>query len=884
MTIPDSKSVRWASCRLIWALGRSLLAVAVGVPVTALGFDNSSLCAQTSAVTAIPNDRVNYGLAARFAPYKIDKLVYSTSVEPQWIQGSERFWYEWETSDGKFFFIVDPTAGTKRQIFDRDRIAAELTRITRDPWDAQHLPIREIKFLDQNTLRFEVESSQDDEEREVEQDEEEEKRQQERESRERPRFEKKVFHFEYDVTTQELRELEDREAPDDHPSWASVSPDGLTVVFARNHNLYSMSGEDYRRILDARRGKDGKAAERAEDSVAVDEVQLTTDGEEHYSYAVFERGDTDVERAKNKDKRKSVRIFWSKDSKRFALVRGDQRKSGELWVIHSVGNKRPELETYKYDMPGEENVTQAELLIYDRESGKMLEVQADAFQDQSLSIAGARQFIYPASDEPRRSLWLADDSDQLYFTRSSRDLHRIDVCVADASTGEVRVLIEERLNTYIEEQRLELLQSGDLLWWSERDGWAHLYRFGPDGTLRNRLTEGPWSVRQVVGIDEQRGAVYFVANAREPGEDPYYQHLYRVNLNGSGLALLDPGDFDHSVSMGESNRFFVDNYSRVNTTPASALYDVTGRRILDLEESDFSKLLEAGYRFPEPYTVKADDHVTDLYGVIYKPFDFDPAKTYPIVAYVYPGPQTESVSKSFSTNRYETALAQLGFIVITVGNRGGHPARSKWYHNYGYGNLRDYGLADKKAAIEQLAARHVFIDIDRVGIYGHSGGGFMSTAAMLVYPDFFRVAVSSSGNHNNDVYNRWWSEKHHGVKEVVDDSGRVSFEYDIDKNSDLAGNLKGHLLLTTGDIDNNVHPAGTLRMAEALIRANKRFDFFVFPGQRHGYGDMGDYWFWLRAEYFVKHLLGDERGAADIRELNLEREQTGSGGRSSSPR
>jgi dipeptidyl aminopeptidase/acylaminoacyl peptidase len=821
-------------------------------------------------------EEANYRQAGRFAPYKLQELIYSTSVTPQWIEGTERFWYEWETSDGKFFFLVDPVAGSKRELFDRDRIAAELTRITKDPWDAQHLPIREIKFLDTNTLQFEVESSQEDLEREVEYDEEEDREQwQEREEdRDRPRYEKIVFHFVYDVNTQSLRELEDWEAPDDHPEWASVSPDGEMVVFARSQNLFSMSGEDYRRILDARRGKKGRAAERAEDSVVVEEVQLTTDGEDYYSYAVFDRGDTDVEREKSKDMRKRTRVSWSKDSRRFALVRSDRRESGELWVIHSVGNDRPELETYKYDMPGEENVSQSEILIYDIESREMIEVRADAFEDQSLSISSARQFIYPASDEPRRTLWLANNSDQLYFTRSSRDLRRIDVCVADANTGEVQVLIEERLNTYVEMQRLELLQSGDLLWWSERDGWAHIYRFGSDGTLRNRLTEGPWSVRQIVGIDEQRGLVYFLANARESGEDPYYQHLYRVNLNGSGLALIDPGDFDHRVSMSESSRFFVDNYSRVNTTPSSALLDSRGRIIMDLEVADFSKLFEAGYQFPEPYTVKAADHVTDLYGVIYKPFDFDPEKTYPIVAYVYPGPQRERVSKSFSTNRYETALAQFGIIVVTVGNRGGHPARSKWYHNYGYGNLRDYGLADKKAAIEQLADRFEFIDIDRVGIYGHSGGGFMSTAAMLVYPDFFKVAVSSSGNHNNDVYNRRWSEKHHGVKEVVDSSGNITFEYDIEKNSELAENLQGHLLLTTGDEDNNVHMAGTLRMAEALIRANKRFDFFIFPGQRHGYGDMGDYWFWLRAEYFVKHLLGDERGAADIWELNVEKEQT----------
>jgi len=326
--------------------------------------------------------------------------------------------------------------------------------------------------------------------------------------------------------------------------------------------------------------------------------------------------------------------------------------------------------------------------------------------------------------------------------------------------------------------------------------------------------------------------------------------------------------------MGESRRFFVDSYSRVNTIPASAVYNAEGTKILDLEVADFSALDGAGYSFPEPFVTEAADGVTDIYGVMYKPYDFDPDKSYPIVAYVYPGPQTESVSKFWSTNQYEQGLAQFGVIVVTLGNRGGNPARSKWYHNYGYGDLRDYGLDDKKFVIEQLGDRHDFIDLDRVGIYGHSGGGFMSTAAMLVYPDFFKVAVSSSGNHNNDVYNRWWSETHHGVEEVVDDEGNSTFEYDIEANSDLAANLKGNLLLTTGNIDNNVHHAATHRMAEALIQANKRFDYFVFPGQRHGYGTMGDYWFWLRAEYFVEHLLGAQANMADIIPLQVERPKT----------
>ena len=261
---------------------------------------------------------------------------------------------------------------------------------------------------------------------------------------------------------------------------------------------------------------------------------------------------------------------------------------------------------------------------------------------------------------------------------------------------------------------------------------------------------------------------------------------------------------------------------------------------------------------------------------MYKPFNFDSSKSYPIAAFVYPGPQTESVNKSFSLPNLRTdRLAQIGIIVVTVGNRGGHPSRSKWYHNYGYGNLRDYGLADKKTTIEQLADRYNYIDINRVGIHGHSGGGFMSTAAMLVYPDFFKVAVSSSGNHDNSVYNRWWSEKHHGVKETINEKGDTSFLYNIEKNPELAKNLKGHLLLTTGDIDNNVHPANTIRMANALIKANKRFDFFNFPGQRHAYGDMNEYFFWLMADYYSKWLIGDFSQPVDLVEMNRDTEQIG---------
>lgn len=826
------------------------------------------------------HETANYELAARWAPYKINDLIHSTSVNPRWIEGGESFWYEYETSEGSSWWLVDPARGTRTAIFDNDRIAAELSRITMDPWDAQHLPIRNIKFIDRNTLRFEAQSSVKEEVPDEEGD-TGDTQQDSTATKKKPEMRDKIFYFEYTVSTQTLRELDDVEKPDNHPSWASPSPDGQWVLFARHDNLYKMSGDDYAKILDARRGKSGDKAQDAEDEVEVEEIQLTTDGEPYFSYVASNwrlsqfHGDTAEEVEENKDDRKRADIVWSSGSEYFSIMRMDLRKVGDLWIIHYTGDKRPQLETYKYDMPGEENVAQYHLEVGSVSSNSVWAVDDSAFVDQEVSVGTKPQFRYPSDDSRYVPVWNSNDEGSFLAYRKSRDYKRVDVFQVDAATGNTETVIEERLNTYIEVLNPYLLSNGDMLWWSERDGWGHWYRYAADGTLKNQVTSGPWNARGgIARVDEKAGVVYLQGNGREKDEDPYYQHAYRVNLDGSGLRLLNPGDADHRATFSESGRFFVDNYSRVNTIPKSVVRGADGQEVMALEESDFSRLLDAGYQFPEPFTVKAADGITDLYGVMYLPFDFDETASYPIVEYVYPGPQTESVSKSFSTSRYETALAQFGMVVITIGNRGGHPNRSKWYHNYGYGNLRDYGLADKKVAAEQLADRHAFIDIDRVGIYGHSGGGFMSTAAMLVYPDFFKVAVSSSGNHTNEIYNRYWSEQHHGIEEVVDDEGNVTFKYEIDNNPSLAKNLKGHLLLTTGDEDNNVHPANTYRMVDALIKANKRFDFFLFTGQRHGYGgSMADYWFWLRAEYFVKHLLGDYRWSADMIELNNERPQ-----------
>ena len=802
--------------------------------------------------------KANYSLASRFSPAKIEKMVFSTSVDAHWLKLSERFWYSYETPNGKVFFIVDPVRKAKNQIFDNVKMAAELTRHTKDPYDALHLPIDRIKFVnDEKAIQFEVISTQEEEKNEEADTTKTEKEKSEK----KKKPEKKKFYFQFNLSTRALTMLEDYEKPKDKPRWASISPDGETILFAKQHNFYWMDKENYQ-----------KALEDEEDSTIV-EHQLTTDGEEYYSYG-YGRGETNVDKEKNKDKRKPGYVIWSPDSKKIALTRSDSREVKDLWVINSIAEPRPTLETYKYHMPGEEESPQTELLVIDMTTKESLKVKAEEFKDQTISILSAPGLAKNRDDDYTPRVWLAKTADKLYFARTSRDLKRIDVCVANTTTGEVSIIIEERLNTYVETRPLGLVNNGqELIHWSERDGWAHFYLYDGNGKMKNQITSGPYHCERIIRIDEQNRTLFFTANARESNEDPYFLHLYRVNFDGSGLKLLNRGNCNHNVSMNDAHTYFVNNYSRVNTTPKSELRDNQGNVLMSLETADLSLLYEAGYKFPEPYKVKADDGLTDLYGVMYKPFDFDSTKKYPIIAYVYPGPQTEAVNKSFSVRMDRLdRQAQFGFIVITVGNRGGHPGRSKWYHNYGYGNLRDYGLADKKAAIEQLSDRFPFINIDKVGIFGHSGGGFMSTAALLVYPDFFKVAVSSSGNHENNVYNRWWSEKHHGVKEVVDDDGNITFEYDIKKNSEIAKNLKGHLLITTGDIDNNVHPAGTIRLANALIKANKRFDFFVFPGQRHGYGNMNEYFFWLRSDYFCEHLIGDSADNVEIIEMNREKE------------
>ncbi len=768
---------------------------------------------------AFSQEKANFELAERFTTQQMEKMVGSTQVRANWLKDKDQFWYDYENGDGKNWYFVDAVRRTKELLFDQEDMAAQLAESFKKPFNSKDLPLKDFKYDNgKNLFTFHVDS----------------------------------IEFTYNVRSKTLVRGDSLSKKSDR--WVTYSPDSTWISFARNHNLYLMRADD-------------------PDS---NEIQVSEDGERWYSYQADD-GDT------TSTKRLRANVRWFEDEKKLYVRRRDRRKMGDLWVINSL-KKRPELQTYKYAMPSEENIEKHEVLILDIDSKNWVTVKADKWKDQSL---GGTYFN-------KRGFFLPEKSDYLYFLRRDRTWSKIDVCKADTETGEVEVLFSEESKPYFNTRFSELAVLNDgseYLWWSERNGWGQLYMYDAGGKLKNKITDGYFVVGSIQKIDTTKKVIYFQGYGREKGVNLNYAMNYKINFDGSGMKRLSPEDANHTFSMSDKMNYFVNNYSRVDLPTKSVLRDSEGRVVMELEEVNMDRMVEAGWQAPEEFIVKAADGATDLYGVMWKPFDFDASKKYPIISYVYPGPQTEPFPIGFTIqgSRARTvALSQVGFVVIAMGQRGGTPLRSKYYHNFGYGDLRDYPLADNKYGIEQLAARHDFIDLSRVGIFGHSGGGFMSTAALLTYPDFYKVAVSSAGNHDNNVYNIWWSEVHNGVKEKkrkakkkkgaktemtngangshddvdstkTDDGMETYWDGYVETNPDLAANLKGKLLLVHGDIDNNVHPANTIRLADALIKAGKRFDFMLMPGQRHGFGDYTPYFERMMWYYFAEHLLGDYR-------------------------
>ncbi len=806
------------------------------MPVLAMAL---ALAAPLSGQDRGSNNQANWELHERFSPDNINRFIPTTAVQSNWVHETDSLWYRYSEPDGVRFQLVIPQGPEKRLLFDHERMAQLLSQELRRAVDAKDLPIEDLEFTEDGTqVEFMAEDVK--------------------------------FSYHLDQGTLENLGEPEEEDDDDERTWRRFSPDSTAYVYAEEHNLFLVE------IVDG---------------VEQDAIQLTTDGEEDYSFGSREADDEDPEDPTQR--RVASGAQWSDDSRAFHISRNDWREvEADLWVIDGAADPRPELTTYRKVLPGEPTAYR-ELHFYRRGDNSLTEIPA----------------VHRWKDQVHTNIHWGADSDRLRLVRRDRLWQNLDLIEVDLGTFEVSTLVSESLewstleggagfgNQY---QARYLEDGGDFLWWSERTGWGHFYLYDHEGNLRHPVTEGPWRAESIVELDSIGRTAWIRGMGREAGENPYHQHLYRVNVDNRNIVLLDPGDYYHNSSVSPSRRFTLDNYSRPDTPWSSVLRNNQGQVVLELEEMDMSRLVEMGWSPPEMFVVKSADGFTDIYGNIFKPFDFDPERVYPIITNVYPGPQSEGVSSTFSANSAQQRLAQLGFVVVQIGNRGGSPKRSAAYKAHGYQDLRDYGLADKKAGITELAMTRPYMDLSRIGIFGHSGGGFMTGAAMMVppYNDFFKVGVASNGNHDNMVYSDYWGEENHGLRyecrpredEAVangsgsddalaelrarraiagdgycDDDEQVEWVADIPSNSEMAEHLKGHLMLAMSDMDTNVHPANTVRVVNALVRANKRFDLVLLPRQAHGFGPLSGYFQRLRDEYFAEHLLGDYyRGEVDI--------------------
>jgi dipeptidyl aminopeptidase/acylaminoacyl peptidase len=609
------------------------------------------------------------------------------------------------------------------------------------------------------------------------------------------------------------------------PRNSSVSPDGKWAVFIRDHNLWSKALPD--------------GAER----------QLTTDGIKDFGYATNNAGwvhsDNPV-------------VTWSADSRQIATFQHDGRGVRDMYLVSTnVGS--PRLDAWKYPLPGDSVIFRiSRVIISQGPDGAprvvRLQMPPDAHRSTVSDHIACGGDICDAQ-------WYPDGS-HLAFISSSRDHKTAWFRIADARTGEVRTLFEERSATQVGDASLTenlwriLPASNELIWWSQRDNWVHLYLYDlTTGSLKNRITSGDGNVSDVLRVDEKARVIYFMANGREPDQDPYFHHLYSVGFDGRGLTRLTAEHANHVVSLSPDGRYFTDTYSTPDTPPITVLRAINGRVVQSLERADITRLVATGWKPPTPVRMKGRDGKTDIYGLLYTPSKLDSTRKYPIVNRIYPGPQSGSVGpRSFSPARGDNqALAELGFVVVEIDGMG-TPGRSKAFHDAYYGRMGDNTLPDQVAGMKELAQRHRFIDIDNVGIWGHSGGGFATAAAMFRHPDFFDVGVAQSGNHDNRNYEDDWGERYQGL--LVRNG--PSDNYAEEANQTHARNLKGKLLLAHGAMDDNVPPYNTTLVADALIKAGKDFDLLIFPHARHGYGADNNYMMRRRWDYFVKNLLGAE--------------------------
>jgi dipeptidyl-peptidase 4 len=751
-----------------------------------------------------------YARAERFLPWNADKYAPNSNVDHHWIGTTDTFWYARRRLAGKEFVIVDAASGKRRAAFDHALLARTLSAALGKPVDPQNLPFERFELLDGARSRAIGVS-----------------------------IESKDWRCDLSQPRCDARAFASKPAH-------VVSPDGKWAAFLKDHNVWLRSLRDHT------------------------ERPLTRDGEEHYGYGTFPG--TGGAMGLRPAQQKVPTVLWSPDSSKLLTHRLDEREVLDMHLLEMApaNGVRPVLHSFRYALPGDAHKPLQQLVIVDVASGELTPAKHEPF---------AVTYVDSILDD---RVWWSEDSDTVYAIPREEGQQRVQLLAVNAATGDTRQVIEERGKTYAEigptvaERAVRTLPDGRILWYSERSDWGHLYLYDRNGQLIRPLTSGAWKLGSIVRVDMQQARVYFTAAGREAGEDPYQQHLYVVNLDGSGLRLLTPENADHEIrraapeiyrnllpgmpasseeSFSPSGRYFVETYSRPDLPSITVLRTAAGRLITTLERADTSAL--DGLKLPEPFNVLAADGRTRLYGTIFRPSDLDPGRKYPIIDVIYGGPQHIVTQKSFRAALFAVystpqALAELGFIVITIDGRG-TPSRSKSFHDESYGNLHQAGnLEDHMAGVRQLAARYPYIDVERVGITGGSGGGFASTRAILAYPDFYKVAVSFAGNHDQRGYLLAWGPTYQGLYQGAN--------YDAQINARLAPNLKGKLLLVHGDMDDNVHPALTLQVADALIKANKDFDLLLMPGFDHRsmLGATATYFQRRQWDYFVRHLLGAE--------------------------
>jgi dipeptidyl aminopeptidase/acylaminoacyl peptidase len=787
------------------------------------------------------------------------KLAFKTRVDPHWISESARFWYRNDTRQGKEFILVDAEKGTRGPAFDHARLAEALSQASGQSYAADKLPFDDIEFIEQDTaIRFRVGNVQ---------------------------WTCNLASFECKKTESPLGSRAENER-DNRPYQRRRqkrivlrSPDGKWEAFRQSYNLF------VRPLTGSGTGQEGPRS-------AGTQMQLSHDGEMLYDYASSLPGPTEItaiEKAIAAQIDPGISGDWSPDSKKIMACRIDQRKSGWFHQVKSVPDRRltaenaeaaerksqlassalsagsavnipsgpagpappdlsgrPTLYSFVYPLAGEPNVPVAEFHIFDIEKQTQVKVDTDPMP--------MLYYEYPPSVRWKK------DSSSFTFIQRERGYKVARLRETDAATGKTRTIIEERCETgvdpltsyvhYLEDTNEgPPLRGNQIIWSSERDGWCHLYLYDwKTGELKNQITKGDWVVRGIERVDEQTRQIYFFASGREAGRDPYLRHLYKINLDGTGLVLLTPGHGEHSVTFSPCGRYIVDTYSRVDFAPVTELRRASdGQLICELEKADIELLLAEGWKWPQPFQAKARDDKTDIYGVLFRPMNFDPSKKYPIVECIYSGPQSFSTPKAFRPYYNAQSVAELGFLVIMVDGLG-MGGRSKAFHDYSYKNLGDGGLPDHIAAMRQLAEKYPYMDLSRVGVYGGSAGGYDAAHALLTHPEFYKVAVATSGNHDHRLDKAWWVELWMGYP--------IGDHYIEQSNITLANKLKGKLLLLHGDMDQNVHFCSTMSFADALIKANKDFDMLIVPNGQHGLA--GDYFDRKRWDYFVKHLLGVE--------------------------